>query len=280
MIKTWQKVAIAAPVVLLVAAAGYIATHSGWGVNRNNLPKFIQADFVDLSKIYSISKFRSGEGHDFSGGGETCRSMKHYFTPLYDPAADAYIYQHNGIPKPPDGSADDIAIFSPVDGTITDVGEEHTPIGKQISVVADKAPDFKIRLFHIYLKNGIGAGSHVTAGERIGSIGKNQGTDIAVQIGTLPWNEEYVSYFDVMPDSFFASYQKRGATSRSDFIFTREYRDAHPIRCQGEPDQKFIYPEGYDHTADDMHLSGYVQPNDKMPQHQNNGPQAQSNKPN
>lgn len=42
-----------------------------------NPPKFIQADFVELDKVYVISKFRSGVGHDFSLGDEKCRSMKH-----------------------------------------------------------------------------------------------------------------------------------------------------------------------------------------------------------
>ena len=49
--------------------------------DEKNVPKFITADFIDLSGVTSISKFRSGAGHDYSDSDEKCRSMKHYFQP-------------------------------------------------------------------------------------------------------------------------------------------------------------------------------------------------------
>src|SRR5437588_666737 len=54
----------------------------------NHVPKVITANFIDLSRVYDISKYRSGAGHDYSLNGETCRSMKHYFNHShdYDPA--------------------------------------------------------------------------------------------------------------------------------------------------------------------------------------------------
>lgn len=254
--KAWKIILIGVG-VLIVGIGGYVLTHSGLGVDRSNLPRFIQADFVDLSKIYSISKFRSGEGHDFSGNGETCRSMKHYFTPQYDASVtftkDA---DGRGLPPPPDGQTD-IPIYSPVDGRITSVSEEHTPIGKQIAIQPSQASQFKIRLFHVYPVEGIGLGAKVKAGQKIGVIGANQGTDIAIQIGGMPWNENFISYFEVMPDSVFAAYEARGAKSRDDFILSKEYRDAHPLQCNGE---EFQYPADYDRTQDDVHLSGYVAP--------------------
>lgn len=254
------------PVVLIVAVAALILTHSGLGVDRNNVPKFIQTDFVDLSRIYSISKFRSAEGHDFSGGGETCRSMKHYFTPQYDATSTK---DSKGLPPPPDGVTD-ISIFSPVDGTITQVSSERTPVGNQVYIVPDKAPQFTIRLFHVWVNKdvhgGFGpfgwGGSHVKAGQKIGVIGKSQGTDVAVQIGNMPWDENFVSYFSVMPDSVFASYQTRGVKSPDELIITKEYRDAHPVPCNQDQksEQEFNYPAGYDHEADDVYLSGYQAP--------------------
>ena len=220
--------------------------------------QFIQADFVDLSKIYSISKFRSGEGHDFSGGGETCRSMKHYFTPQIDvtlkpeKAADG-----RSIPPQPDG-VHDIDIYSPVDGKITDITEERLPVGEQIYIQPDAAKSYTVRLFHVYKSSGIAKGTTVKAGQKIGVISGYSTTDIALDAG----NNKYVSYFDAMPDSLFAAYQKRGATTRDDFIFSKEYRDAHPIPCNQDKqgDQSFYYPSDYDHDADDFHLSGYIKP--------------------
>jgi len=270
--KLWLKIILLVVLIPILSIGGYILTHNGFGIDPNNLPQFIKADFIDLSKIYSISKFRSGEGHDFSGGGETCRSMKHYFTPQYDPAAqytkDA---EGKGLPPKPDGKTD-IPIYSPVDGRIQGISEEHTPIGKQISIRPASASQFNIRLFHVYPSEGIKMFSKVTAGQQIGVIGKNQGTDIAVEIGG-PWHQTFVSYFEVMSDSVFAAYTARGATSRNDFIITQAYRDAHPLQCANDKSEAFIYPANYDHTVDDFHLSGYVMPDNG----QTNAAQNQNN---
>jgi hypothetical protein len=265
--KRWQKITSAVVAIPVLIVGGYIVRHTGIGIDRSDLPKFIQHDFIDLDKVTSVSKFRSGEGHDFSGGGETCRSMKHYFSPNYSSSdPKGRVYEGKELPPLPDGKTD-TAIYSPVDGTIQGVSEEHTPIGKQVNIVPDDQPRFVIRLFHVFLNDGITGGlaglggTHVTAGQQIGVISKYQGTDISVQIGALPWEENFVSYFDVMPDSVFAAYQKRGVASRSDFIFTKEYRDAHPLECNDTSgSQQFTYPDGYDKSLDDVHLSGYTVP--------------------
>src|SRR5262249_17234372 len=86
----------------------------------------------------------------------------------------------------------------------------------------------------------------------------------------------YVSYFDVMPDAIFATYQARGLTSRADVIISRADRDAHPLQCggkdQGGKDQKeaFAYPADYDPASDYTHLSGYIAPSPPP-----SGPQSQ-----
>lgn len=257
-------------VVAIVVAVGFMfvkqlkqqtnggAANASVTIDVNNPPKFIQANFIDLSKIYSVSKFRSGEGHDFSGNGETCRSMKHYFTPQIDTtikpqkAADG-----RTIPPQPDG-VHDINIFSPVDGTITDITQERLPVGEQIYIQPSNAPDFTVRLFHVYKIDGIKTGAAVKAGQKIGVISGYSTTDIAVEGG----RDQFVSYFQVMPDNIFAAYQERGAATRNDFIISKDYRDAHPIPCNQEKDgdQSFHYPADYDHTADDFYLSGYVKP--------------------
>ncbi len=268
---------IAMVVVLAIIGAvgvlgfGQFQEKTGFGikVDVNNPPKFIQADFIDLSKIYSISKYRSGQGHDFSGNGETCRSMKHYYHPQEDPsvkmekAADG-----RSIPPKPDG-VHDINIFSPVDGRILQIASERMPVGEQIYIEPTDAKDFTIRLFHVYKDDGIKEGTELKAGQKIGVISGYSTTDISVEGGS----EQFVSYFQVMPDSVFAAYKKRGATSRNDFIFSREYRDAHPIPCDrgNESNQQFHYPAGYDQMADNFYLTGYVKPDySQMQQGQHN----------
>lgn len=221
-----------------------------------DLPQFMQHDFIDPSVIYSVSKFRSAEGHDFSSGNETCRSMKHYFNQQYDMDFAERTGRNGGITPPPDGKTD-IDIFSPVDGTISQIASERLPIGEQFYIVPDSAKDYTIRLFHVYKADGITKGSHVSAGQKIGVIAKGQTIDVSVER-----KGGYVSYFDVMPDYLFKAYQDRGAQSRQEFVITKDYRDAHPVPChEGKTsDQRFEYPADYDHDADIVKLSGYQAP--------------------
>jgi hypothetical protein len=219
------------------------------------LPKFITHDFIDLSRVGSISKFRSGEGHDFSSSGESCRSMKHYFNPPITAESEQYRQAHNGLPPAPDGQTD-IDIFSPVAGTITAIREEQTPIGKQVYIKPDDAKSFTLRFFHIYLASGIEKGSRLAAGQKIGVIGAGQSTDIAVERGGLPWNKGYVSYFSVMSDQVFATYQTLGVASRDALIITKEQRDAQPFTCNGE---EFSHQNGsssYSPAENNIYING------------------------
>lgn len=207
----------------------------------NNPPKFIQADFIDLDRITSISKFRSASGHDFSSGtGETCRSMKHYYMPPHSEEGERLRQQNKGLPPPPDGN-NDIKIYSPVDGKITRIETEQTPIGEQIYIEPDSLSGATVRLFHIYKLEGVRVGKTVKAGEHIGNIGKYQGTDIAVESRLGFFKMAFLSYFDVMPDSLFAKYQAKGVKDKSELIISKEFRDANPLKCNGEQ-----FAENYD----------------------------------
>lgn len=214
----------------------------------------IQADFIDLDRIYSISKFRSGSGHDFSqGSDETCRSMKHYFNVLWTREGQNLVDQNNGIPPKPDGK-NDINIYSPVDGKVASIPSEQMPIGEQINIEPDSDPSLTIRLFHVYKLEGIKKGSTLKAGQKIGVISQHQNTDIAL-IRRKGFKTQYLSYFNFMPDSIFAKYQARGVKTRDDLIITKEYRDANPLKCNGEK-----FAENYDTDSNSpnfVYLSGY-----------------------
>lgn len=215
--------------LLLAASIGWFMLRPvfNFGVDPKTAPKFVKANAVDLSKYGGVSKFRSAVGHDFSGGGETCRSMKHYFmptdtTPLDVTKAPATIDPASNLP-----------IFSPVDGEITGIATETTPLGKQMYIRPAGNESYTIRLFHVYPLDTLKTGSRVTAGERIGSALPNQQIDIAVQVMTLS-GPQFISYFDVMSDPVLALYKDRGADSADDFIIPRDVRDANPLTCQGE----------------------------------------------
>ncbi|MCK9368608.1 hypothetical protein M0R04_01385 [Candidatus Dojkabacteria bacterium] len=203
-------------------------------LDLNNLPKIVQADFIDLDRISEISKFRSGVGHDFSyGTGETCRSMKHYFIIQETKESLAYKDSHNGNGIP-FSLTDAIPIYSPVDGTIEKIESEMVPIGEQIYIRSSQYPSVVFRIFHIYKLDGISVNSNVTAGQQIGNIGKYQNTDIAVQLDSSLHDAVYISYFEIIPDSIFAKYQARGIKNREELITTKEYRDTQPFKCNGE----------------------------------------------
>jgi hypothetical protein len=57
-------------------------------------PRVLTANYIDLSKIERISRFRSAIGHHYAfSPDEPCRSMKHYYQPYFDldwTAVDVY----------------------------------------------------------------------------------------------------------------------------------------------------------------------------------------------
>lgn len=223
--------------------------------SEDNLPQFIQAEFIDLDRVNGISKFRSGAGHDYSyGSDETCRSMKHYFSPL--------VLGGRGIEafmQPPD-LATATEIYSPVDGKIVSISGEQMPIGKQIHIRPDNHPDFVIRLFHVYPVGEMKMGTHLSAGQLVGHLHADQGTDISVEVNQL-FGSQYFSYFSVMPDEIFTNYQSRGIERREDVVLTRAQRDAEPLTCNGE---QFATNYGREAITDNyVFLNGFTLPMDQ-----------------
>ena len=161
------------------------------------------ADYIELARISYVSRFRSGIGHDYSDVDETCRSMKHYFTPSSYP----------------------VRIFSPVYGIVEYLREGWA--GTQVGI---RSGGRVFVLFHVDIEAWLAEGVALSAGQQIGvHIGTQTWSDIAVRE-----DEQYLSYFDVMDDTVFAAYQARGVTSREQMIISKEERDADPLSCSGE----------------------------------------------
>jgi len=201
-----------------------------YDIEANGIPQFVGHDFTQVSRIEMISRFRSGVGHSYTDGTETCRSMKHYYAP-YD------AYREN----------DTVEIYSPVRGTITTVvNDGHgASIGlknKQIHIRPDDQPAFNFVIFHCdVLSSAIATGKKVAAGELLGYARLYyddldeyaDNFDIAVSVNT-PSGNRLVPYFETMDDVTFDGYVSRGAVSRDEFTITREARDADPLECDGE----------------------------------------------
>ena len=196
-------------------------------VSENNLPKFIRANIIDPNFVTSLSKFRSIAGHSNPGWPEKCRSMKHYIN-TYDPTKTyKQITEADRAIMPTNDSS--IDIFSPVDGRLS-----KSPTGEgddQLNISVDGQRGFGIRFEHVHLDPSIGKfNAKVTAGQKIATIWNGQNFDLSIYYHYYK-GDELFSYFQVMPDNIFSAWQTVGATSRDEFVFTKEYRDAHPTTC-------------------------------------------------
>jgi hypothetical protein len=191
---------------------------------------FVEHDFVDLAKIEEVSLFRSSAGHSYVDACESCRSMKHYYAPSAP-------YLGNGL----------VEVYSPVHGTVVSItAEGHgASVGgenKQIRIRSTLHPEYQFILFHVdLLANPIEPGDVVSAGQQVGTgrlaypdlMEIAHDIDIGVRIHTL-FGSRNVSFFDTMTDALFSTYVARGATARSDFVLTKEARDADPLTCTDE----------------------------------------------
>jgi hypothetical protein len=193
-----------------------------YNLDSNGIPQFVPTDVIELPKISEISKFRSGAGHDYSDDFESCRSMKHYFTP------------NNGVDKL------SVMIVSPINGTVIGTTHERTDTlvskGIMIGIQSDEYPAFQIIIFHVDLTSPLNVGDKVAAGQLLGYPADYDNAtiaDTAVGVNT-PGGYKLLSYFQVMTDSLFESYKARGLTSREDAIISKEERDADPLTCDGE----------------------------------------------
>jgi hypothetical protein len=186
-----------------------------WDIDQRGIPKFVGTNYIGLSDIYRISKFRSAVGHDYSDAFEHCRSMKHYFEPRSEI----------------DWST--IKIYSPVSGKITRVDEEWA--GTKLEIVSDSYPAFRFQVFHINAPVQRIVGDALMEGEQLGThIGSQTMSDISVIVNDPTHQGRMVSYFDVMTDALFAEYHNRGVNAREDMIISKTLRDTNPLTCNGD----------------------------------------------
>lgn len=192
-----------------------------YDVDKYGIPKFVRTDYIELARIQSISRLRSAEGHDYSDDFEECRSMKHYFWPLGgDPGQ---------VHTPSWGT---ISIHSPVAGTVVRVLEEWA--GTQMQIKSKDRPAFHFIIFHIAVASTVTVGDVISKGQMLGNhYGDQTWSDIAVGVST-PGGWKLISYFDVMTDSLFQSYEAAGVSSRDALIISKQERDADPLTCSGD----------------------------------------------
>ena len=125
-----------------------------------DLPKLVKKDFTDVAGfIEDISYFRSSAGHDYSDILETCRSMKHYFSPIEEVRKNATI-----------------PIYSPFDGTIVQLNTEETggfvddgTTNQRVVILSRENASMLAVIFHVDLQSAdLVVGSSVEAGQQLG----------------------------------------------------------------------------------------------------------------
>jgi hypothetical protein len=184
-----------------------------------SIERFVTKSHIDLSKIWRVSRFRSGIGHDNSDDSESCRSMKHYFMPFVDIEWS------------------DVQISSPIKGKITHIDAGSTSdSGKQVHIQATDYPEYTFVLYHVNVNPSLPVGTSLAAGQLIGThIGAITMNDILVNhFPSPPDSWQLISIFDLMSNSLFLEYQKLGVESREAFIIEKEERDNDPLTCEGE----------------------------------------------
>lgn len=182
-------------------------------------PRFVEHNVVDLAYVDRISKFRSAYGHDYSHSDpEDCRSMKHYFQ---------LESRENRTMRA------ETAYYAPVEGTVVSlIYESHDPDDARMQIVTSEYPSVVFQYHHV--DPGVSEGDDVEAGQQIGHVSlANPEAEIAVM---QHWEDtsQQISFFEILGDDVFQQYRERGVDTRDRLVISEQYRDEHPLACEGD----------------------------------------------
>ncbi len=209
-----------------------------YDIETEGIPKFIDVDFTELDKIEYIQRFRSGYGMDSSDDFENCRVMRHNYVPFEEYMEDR-----------------EVKIYSPINGTIVEIWQIYVNVSgtwkpgvedlaTRIIIQSSEYPAFTIKLTMVDIREmDLHKGLKVYTGQHLGyaclryvhTVTKISSLGIDVKDNTYPSGTKMLSYFDVITDTVFQAYKDRGATSREDFIISKEERDEDPLTCVYDP---------------------------------------------
>lgn len=239
----------------VVGLFGFMAVKYSGPVTEAELKdKFIVVNPLDLSQITGFSKYRSCAGHDYRGPtvtGEkeaTPRSMKHYIKVKEE------LRGKNGVVK----------AIAPFDGKVSNLEKrdpERKPYDQQVWLTPDVSDPVNPRqwqfiFFHIDLRDDLGQGSKVKAGEVIGTAYMTRGGenatdnfDMAVKFMKPMAAPAIDEPFAHMSDEVLAEYARYNVTPDS-VVIAEEYRDQN------------LCPTTGDSLAGDVYFPANSDPND------------------
>lgn len=212
------KLFVVGVVLLVFFAFIYVIKNSN---NRDSVAPVLTKNFVDISKVEKISKFRSCQGHIVvpTDESETKRNMKHYVL-LKE--------EFRGINK--------VQLFAPYDARVSSFSNPAE--GLEGELWFDSGSDWQFSIEHINIIPELKDGGNVKAGDLVGYSGPN-GFDIVYAVGaqapkiidgyTSPF-AKLGSVFMHVSDDLFREFQNHGIKSKQDFEYTKEYRDNNPCK--------------------------------------------------
>lgn len=230
------------PLLVLLALLAVVVGESAlrlFFINGSPLPppkqKLITAVPFNLEQIAGISKYRSCQGHDYSGKAadgviENNVSMKHYIVPRSE------LTDQLGVTE----------IRSPMDGKV--VYSFYEGKGSQIFISPASDPDWAVVLIHVDMLPGVKVGSQVKAGQLLGHANTKGRHDfdlavhhadswvLAEDIARLLTGSPFVSLpkvgytdsaFNHMTDEVLAEFKAAGFDPNN-MAYTRDFRSQHP----------------------------------------------------
>jgi len=232
----WILIPIA--VLVLFAAVGLFIFNNK---NKTAPQPILTTNFIDLSKVEKISKFRSCQGHTVvpQDESESRRNMKHYV-----------------VLKPEYAGTGKIEIYAPFDGIVTGIrGGSGMDLEGEIGL-STRGNEWGVSFLHLNISENLKEGKKVTAGDVIGHAA-DKGVDVVYSVGANEvkmidrWESPYSaldSVFSHMSDEVLAIYEAKGVTE-TDMIYTKEYRDQNPCEYVS-PDKDaqlndFAHPEDW-----------------------------------
>ena len=190
---------------------------AGCTANSDNI---ITANIVDPSALKGISKFRSCCGHDYSAGGESNRSMKHYFYPK-----SSYPISNTALP-----------LYAPFDGEIVGITREEHQIpcfndtqGYSVKILPYARSDIQVRIFHVNAtvdKGPVSSGDQIGFADMRSCDGPGGSATLASFDAAMEAGGTKFSLFPMLDDNSFAAWSARGLASREAAVISKEDRDA------------------------------------------------------
>jgi len=215
---------------------------SYYDIDIYGVPQFINTSFIELDKIECVKRFRSGFGDDHSDIFEDCRDMKNIFYTFEEYRTDKELK----ICSPVEGKIDLITQI-PVNssGTWSAVEKDLFTI---VWIRSNEYSPFNVVIGWLDIRDmGLDIGAEVSAGQHIGyacmryngNLLNAPQLPIWLEVATLE-GVKRISYFDAITDYVFDEFKTRGATSRDQFIISKEERDEDLLKCIYNPGSRGI----------------------------------------